>query len=280
MPQRSSRQNPHPVEDLPRRRHSDYGKAPAARRDAVSGGNETQRFTDKKFPPTMGRSSNLGREPAADDETELRRELSRVYDPRHAYKAYECEEDGWEDDSTGRGGVMDGYARHSDDTRTPDWEQEDLLSELRMVARREARALQELPNAKDETYFRPPTPVKQRLEYIKEAKQERQRVKAPRLESESSAIEVDSSGFKSFNDFDEDIFKFDQSTKMFNCPWEDCDKAFPSLSRIKRHYIIHTDIKPFKCLNPGCDRRFSRKDNMLQHCRVHCQFAGHGTKQS
>lgn len=157
---------------------------------------------------------------------------------------------------------------------------EELLKELRNIARNEARNLQENSCKNEEAYFHPPaSPSKHPLEYLREIYQTKDfkgRQKRRKIEqelSESSMDETENQNFKSFNDFDEDIFKFDINTKLFNCPWEDCDKAFPSLSRIKRHYIIHTDIKPFKCLNAGCNRRFSRKDNMLQHYRVHCPFA-------
>ncbi|KAL6120820.1 hypothetical protein NUSPORA_02384 [Nucleospora cyclopteri] len=81
-----------------------------------------------------------------------------------------------------------------------------------------------------------------------------------------------SENLKSFNDFSEHIFTLNPKTNQFQCPVQECAKEFPSLSRIKRHFIIHTDIKPFKCKNKGCDRRFSRKDNMLQHYRMHCQY--------
>lgn len=60
---------------------------------------------------------------------------------------------------------------------------------------------------------------------------------------------------------------------MYICPEADCKKMFPSLSRIKRHYIIHTGVKPFKCVSPRCPKRFSRKDNMLQHHKTHCKFS-------
>lgn len=78
---------------------------------------------------------------------------------------------------------------------------------------------------------------------------------------------------KSFNDFDESIFVFNDKTGMYACPAEFCTKEFPSLSRIKRHFIIHTNIKPFRCRNKECGRTFSRKDNMLQHYRVHCPYS-------
>lgn len=61
--------------------------------------------------------------------------------------------------------------------------------------------------------------------------------------------------------------------KMYLCPKRDCGKTFPSLSRVRRHYIVHTGEKPYKCLNTDCRKTFSRKDNMLQHYRNHCYLS-------
>ncbi|KAI4291641.1 hypothetical protein PAPHI01_0915 [Pancytospora philotis] len=104
-----------------------------------------------------------------------------------------------------------------------------------------------------------------------------------RIESESTQDGSASHSFeqsvpvRSFNDFDEGIFKFNAETEKYMCPAEGCAKEFPSLSRIKRHFIIHTNIKPFKCRNKDCDRTFSRKDNMLQHYRVHCPHSSNNS---
>ncbi|KAF7701693.1 Zinc finger C2H2 protein [Cucumispora dikerogammari] len=58
--------------------------------------------------------------------------------------------------------------------------------------------------------------------------------------------------------------------KLFFCKAENCPVSFPTLSRIARHYIIHTGIKPYLCLRKACGRSFSRKDNMMQHYRNFC----------
>lgn len=73
----------------------------------------------------------------------------------------------------------------------------------------------------------------------------------------------------------DDIFKvrYENDNKMYYCPKKNCGKNFPSLSRVKRHYIVHTGKKPYKCLNPDCKKSFSRKDNMLQHYRNHCTMS-------
>ncbi|ORD99907.1 Z561 [Hepatospora eriocheir] len=92
--------------------------------------------------------------------------------------------------------------------------------------------------------------------------------------SDQIKIDVDeeSKFVKSYNDFNDNIFSNTFNGQEYVCPVEICKKPFPTMGRMKRHYITHTDIKPFKCRNRGCDRRFSRKDNMLQHYRMHCQF--------
>jgi len=162
---------------------------------------------------------------------------------------------------------------------------QELLHELKSVASSEAKAFSDIPFKKEEMFFNPPEfSEKHPLQYLQEAVEADShrgspigKIK-PRIYEKEDGKEEDQANFKSFNDFDEDIFKLDMESKLYICPWNGCDKSFPSLSRIKRHYIIHTDIKPFKCLNQGCNRRFSRKDNMLQHYRVHCPFASHGDK--
>ncbi|KAH9385438.1 uncharacterized protein NEMAJ01_0334 [Nematocida major] len=58
--------------------------------------------------------------------------------------------------------------------------------------------------------------------------------------------------------------------KVYKCTFQGCNKSFPSLSRMRRHYIIHTGAKPFKCLNSKCNKTFSRRDNMIQHYKGHC----------
>lgn len=76
----------------------------------------------------------------------------------------------------------------------------------------------------------------------------------------------------SFNDLPDDLFTYDEKKHLFPCPVDGCTAEFPSLSRIKRHYHIHTGIKKFKCKNKECDRTFNRKDNMMQHYRSHCSY--------
>ncbi|ELU08265.1 hypothetical protein CAPTEDRAFT_189170 [Capitella teleta] len=53
------------------------------------------------------------------------------------------------------------------------------------------------------------------------------------------------------------------TSKLFGCPWGDCDKAFKSRWDIQRHYSVHTQTKTFVC--GMCGARFSRKYSLLRH---------------
>lgn len=88
-------------------------------------------------------------------------------------------------------------------------------------------------------------------------------------------ISLDEFTIKKYGDIPESTFTtgWQDNVFVYFCPEEGCGKFFPSISRAKRHYIIHTEAKPYKCPNPGCNKRFSRKDNMNQHCRLHCKYA-------
>lgn len=88
---------------------------------------------------------------------------------------------------------------------------------------------------------------------------------------------VKGSGIESFADFETSMFTYRSrnGAKSYACPYEGCTMELPTLSRIKRHYIVHTKLRPFRCLNKDCSKRFSRKDNMLQHYKIHCSYSSY-----
>ncbi|KAI8145113.1 hypothetical protein BJV82DRAFT_604984 [Fennellomyces sp. T-0311] len=49
----------------------------------------------------------------------------------------------------------------------------------------------------------------------------------------------------------------------------ECQKSFTTSGHLARHNRVHTGEKNFPCLFPGCQSRFSRQDNMMQHYRTH-----------
>ncbi|KMV66117.1 hypothetical protein M970_050590 [Encephalitozoon cuniculi EcunIII-L] len=94
----------------------------------------------------------------------------------------------------------------------------------------------------------------------------------PEEESDAKGTRIES-----FADFETSMFpyKSKNGAKSYACPYEGCTMELPTLSRIKRHYIVHTKLRPFKCLNKDCNKRFSRKDNMLQHYKIHCNYSNY-----
>lgn len=55
--------------------------------------------------------------------------------------------------------------------------------------------------------------------------------------------------------------------KSFIC--NSCGKAFVENSKLRRHMLVHTGERPFRCNWPGCGKRFSLDFNLKTHMRIH-----------
>ncbi|KAI7901203.1 uncharacterized protein BX663DRAFT_515247 [Cokeromyces recurvatus] len=69
--------------------------------------------------------------------------------------------------------------------------------------------------------------------------------------------------------------------KLFKCTgYGDCNMVFTRSEHLARHERKHTGEKPYKCIVPGCERMFSRFDNMMQHTQTHDKSRKGGNSRS
>ncbi|KAK3933818.1 hypothetical protein QBC46DRAFT_431062 [Diplogelasinospora grovesii] len=77
------------------------------------------------------------------------------------------------------------------------------------------------------------------------------------------------------------------TTRPFQCDWQSCGKSFMDITRLQRHYRIHTNERPYPCTTPGCGKSFIQRGALTVHIRTHtgekphvCQHLGCGKRFS
>ena len=63
------------------------------------------------------------------------------------------------------------------------------------------------------------------------------------------------------------IIEFNQNSKKLKCFWPKCQFTTNTGQNLKRHQIIHKNIKLFKC--EKCFKRFNLKHNLIRHQLIH-----------
>ena len=72
--------------------------------------------------------------------------------------------------------------------------------------------------------------------------------------------------------YEEDSGTQGRPAKRYPCRYRDthgCDKTFTTSGHASRHSKIHTAEKAVQCTFPGCQKKFTRADNMKQHLETH-----------
>ncbi|VDK56415.1 unnamed protein product [Gongylonema pulchrum] len=67
------------------------------------------------------------------------------------------------------------------------------------------------------------------------------------------------------------MLAYAQTSKVYACLWEGCkrEEAFKAQYMLVVHVRRHTGEKPNVCTYPGCDKSYSRLENLKTHVRTH-----------
>lgn len=58
-------------------------------------------------------------------------------------------------------------------------------------------------------------------------------------------------------------------TKAYDCPHENCNKAYTTMHHLRVHMRNHTGLRPYKCKFEGCDKALSTGYSLKAHLRTH-----------
>ncbi|CAG2182365.1 unnamed protein product, partial [Oppiella nova] len=56
---------------------------------------------------------------------------------------------------------------------------------------------------------------------------------------------------------------------VFRCEWPDCGSEYSHKGRLKRHMMVHMNVKPYRCEWPGCDYASIENYELEYHKAIH-----------
>ena len=50
---------------------------------------------------------------------------------------------------------------------------------------------------------------------------------------------------------------------------QECGKILKADSSLRWHMLMHADLRPVECTEPGCGKSFRDKSKLAQHMKIH-----------
>jgi uncharacterized Zn-finger protein len=60
-----------------------------------------------------------------------------------------------------------------------------------------------------------------------------------------------------------------QKTRAYPCDFADCNFSADNPTHLKRHKVVHSREKGFRCTVAGCEKQYTRLDNLRRHVEGH-----------
>merc|ERR1712062_769291 len=90
------------------------------------------------------------------------------------------------------------------------------------------------------------------------------------LHCENANIKIKDCTSKSIDDTIKNAKPFKESSNVFPCVFNGCDKTFRRRDKLEIHLRTHTGERPFKCHVDGCGKAYIRQQHLERHVhRVH-----------
>lgn len=88
----------------------------------------------------------------------------------------------------------------------------------------------------------------------------------------ASYVDSRNSSYAESQSYEEEQYMSGKGSKRYPCRFKEshgCDRTFTTSGHASRHSKIHTAEKAVQCTFAGCQKKFTRADNMKQHLETH-----------